>query len=82
MDIKIRRLLERFPEHSDAIKSLHDTNEKFGDLIADHHDVSEEFETMKGADRESQHGRAAELKSRRAALEEELLTLMENHQRI
>lgn len=35
------RLKERFPERADAIKSLSETNAKFKNLIADHHDASE-----------------------------------------
>ena len=82
MDIHIRRLLERFPEHSDTITTLNDTNELFRDLIADHHAVSEELEGMSEAEKESEHGRAEELKSRLASLEEKMQMAMETHQRV
>ena len=82
MEPKVRRLLERFPEHSDTIKALNDTNELFRDLIADHHAVSEELEGMSDADKKSEHARAEELKSRLASLEEKMQMAMETHQRV
>lgn len=82
MKKKVQRLLERFPEHSDSIKTLFDTHELFRDLIADHHDASEELEGMSKADQESQYGRAAELKARCAELEEKMRLIMETNLRV
>jgi hypothetical protein len=82
MDKKLLRLLERFPKHGETIKALYDTHELFKDLIADHHAASEELESMSEADRESENGRAAELKARCADLEEEMRMVMETNLRV
>jgi uncharacterized protein YdcH (DUF465 family) len=82
METRIRHLIERFPERTDMIKALSDTNAKFKDLLGDHHDVSEELAKMKRADKESEAGKQAELERRKVALEEELILLMQAHQRI
>ena len=81
MDERTRHLMERFPEHAEAIKSLNETNARFKDLIVDHHDVSDELTKMKRADEESEFERREELQRRRASLEEELILLMAGQQR-
>jgi uncharacterized protein YdcH (DUF465 family) len=82
MDTRLRHLIERFPERTDIIKALNETNAKFKDLLGDHHDVSEELAKMKRADKGSEAGKHAELEQRKVALEEELILLMQAHQRI
>lgn len=82
MEERFRHLIERFPEQTDMIRALSETGARFKDLIGDHHDVSEELARMKRADKESEGGKKAELERRRAALEEELILLMQDHQRI
>ena len=82
MEERSRHLIERFPERTDIIKTLDDTNARFKDLISDHHEVSEELASMKRADKESEAGQRAELERRRANLEEDLILLMQDHQRI
>ena len=82
MESRIRHLIERFPERTDIIRTLNETNTKFKDLLGDHHDVSEELAKMKRADKESEAGKQAELEQRKVALEEELILLMQAHQRI
>jgi uncharacterized protein YdcH (DUF465 family) len=81
MEERIRRLIERFPERADVIRTLSESHARFKDLIGDHHDVSEELSAMKQADRESNAAKFDALQRRRADLEEELILLMENHQR-
>jgi uncharacterized protein YdcH (DUF465 family) len=82
MEERIRRLIERFPEKADVIRALSDSNAKFKDLIDDHHDVSAELSNMTQEDRASNPAQVDELQRRRANLEEELILLMESHQRI
>lgn len=82
MEERIRHLMERFPERAEIIKALSETSARFKDLIADHHEVSEELAKMDPADQESEAGKKAELERRRADLEEELILLMQGHQRI
>lgn len=82
MEERVRHLIERFPERTDIIRALDETNARFKDLIGDHHEVSEELGCIKLADKESEAGKKAELERRRAALEEELILLMQGHQRI
>jgi uncharacterized protein YdcH (DUF465 family) len=77
----IRHLMERFPERAEVIKALSETNARFKDLISDHHEVSEELGKIKLADRESEFSKKDDLERRRAALEEELILLMQGHQR-
>ena len=81
MDERTRHLMERFPEHADAIKSLSETNARFKDLIADHHEVSDELTRMELAEVESEFEHREELQRRRASLEEELILLMVGQQR-
>lgn len=81
MEQRLRHLIERFPERADIIRALGDASAKFKDLIGDHHDVCEELARMTLPDQESQSGRKAELEQRRADLEEELILMMQNHQR-
>lgn len=82
MKDRSRHLIARFPDRTDMIKALDETNARFKDLIGDHHEVSEELASMNRADKESEAGKRAELEQRRAALEEELILLMQGHQRI
>ena len=82
MEERVRRLMERFPEHSEAIKVLGESNAKFKDLLSDHHEVSEELTRMKRADQASEPDRKDELQRRKASLEEELVLLMQAHQRV
>jgi uncharacterized protein YdcH (DUF465 family) len=82
MEEKIRHLIERFPERAEVIRTLGESHARFKDLIGDHHDVSLELSTLKRGDRESNLAKAEELQRRRADIEEELILLMENHQRI
>lgn len=81
MQDALKHLIARFPERADAIRGLFDSNTRFRDLIGDHHDVSSELSRMEAGDRESDAGRFQALERRRADLEEELILLMENHQR-
>ena len=81
MEERTRHLMERFPEHADAIKSLSETNARFKDLIADHHEVSDELTRMELAEVESEFEHREELQRRRASLEEELILLMVGQQR-
>jgi len=81
MEDRIRHLMERFPERAETIKALNETNARFKDLIGDHHEVSEELSKMKLADQQSQAGKKAELEQRRASLEEQLILLLQGHQR-
>ncbi len=81
MDERTRHLMERFPEHADAIKSLSETNARFKDLIADHHEVSDELTRMEPAAEESEFEHREELQRRQASLEEELILLMVGQQR-
>ena len=82
MQERFRHMIERFPEQTDILKALDETNARFKDLIGDHHEVSEELASMKTADKESEASRKAQLEQRRMALEEELILLMQGHQRI
>jgi len=82
MEEKIRHLIERFPERADVIRALSASHTKFQDLIGDHHDVSEELATLEGGGEETDPARLEALQRRRADLEDELMLLMENHQRI
>ena len=82
MQERFRHMIERFPEQTDILKTLDETNARFKDLIGDHHEVSEELASMKTADKESEASRKAQLEQRRMALEEELILLMQGHQRI
>ena len=81
MQDALKRMIERFPERAAAIRGLFESNGRFRDLIGDHHDVSSELSRMEAGERESDAARAQALERRRADLEEELILLMENHQR-
>jgi uncharacterized protein YdcH (DUF465 family) len=82
MDGTIRHMIERFPDKAAIIRSLGESNARFKDLIGDHHAVSEELSGIEKGDRATDRAKVDELQSRRANLEEELVLLMENHQRI
>ena len=81
MEQLYRHLMERFPDRTDIIRSLAETSARFRDLLTDHHEVSVELSKMGLTEREAEAGKADELERRRASLEEELLLLMEGHQR-
>lgn len=78
MEERIRHLIGRFPERTEIIRALGETSAKFKDLIGDHYEVCEELARMKQADQ----GKRAELERRRANLEDELILLIQGHQRI
>ena len=82
LEKRIQRLMERFPERGDVIRALNESSAPFKDLIADHHDVSEELAKMPRADQAGDPAKLEELKRRQSELEEELLLLMEAHQRV
>jgi len=82
MEELYRRLIERFPEHTQIIRTLAETSARFKDLLSDHHEVSAELSKMDAAEREAEFAKKDDLERRRASLEEELLLLMEGHQRI
>lgn len=67
MEERFRHLIERFPERTDIIRALDETSARFKDLIGDHHEVSEELDSMKPADKESEAGKKSQLEQRRAA---------------
>ena len=74
--------IERFPERRDMVRAIDETNARFENQIGDHHEVGEELASMTRADKESEARRTAELEQRRPALQDELILLMQNHQRI
>jgi len=76
-----RHLIERFPERGDVIRNLAESSAQFRDLLSDHHEVSSELGKLGAAEREAEAGKSERLKRRQASLEEELLLLMEGHQR-
>jgi uncharacterized protein YdcH (DUF465 family) len=78
MEARISHLIERFPDRADVIRALHETQATFKDLIGDHYEVCEELGRTTPAD----EGKRGELERRRAVLEDELMLLMQNHQRI
>lgn len=51
MEDRSRHLIARFPDRTDMIKALDETNARFKDLIGNHHEVSEELASMKRADK-------------------------------
>ena len=82
MEETFRRLLERFPEHTDIIRSLAESNAQFKDLLGDHHEVCGEISKMDLAEQQAEFGKRDDLVRRRASLEEELMLLMQSHQRM
>ncbi len=82
MEETSRHLLERFPERTDIIRSLAETNARFKDLLGDHHEICKEISKMDLAEQEAELGTREDLVRRRASLEEELILLMQGHQRI
>ena len=82
MEETFRHLLERFPERTEIIRSLAETSARFKDLLGDHHEISMEISKMDLAEQEAEFGRREDLVRRRADLEEELILLMEIHQRV
>ncbi len=81
MEELYRHLMERFPERTQIIRTLAETSARFRDLLSDHHEVSAELSTMGPAEREAEFAKTDDLERRRASIEEELLLLMEGHQR-
>lgn len=73
---RIRRVIQRFPEHEESIRELHVTNTGFETLCDRHHRVSEEIDEL-----QKQGGAGAEdldnLKRRRVALEEEIMGILD-----
>ena len=82
MEEIFRHLIERFPEHTNIFRSLAGSNARFKDLLGDHHEVCEELSKTKLADQEAEFGKKDELVRRKVNLEEELMLLMQNHQRV
>ena len=82
MEKLYRHLIERFPEQTDIIRTLAESSARFKDLLGDHHEVCEELSKTKLADQEAEFGRTDELIRRKVNLEEELMLLMQGHQRV
>jgi len=81
MSENIRHLIERFPEMEERIRTLWQTNAAFEALTHRHGEVSEQLQRYAGEGAEP--GREAEeLRRRRAALEEEMMTIMDQSSRV
>lgn len=73
MKEKIAKLIDRFPDHADIIRSLAGSNTRFKDLLMDHHDVHERLARAEAEDDPDK----ANLQSRYRNLEEELVRLIQ-----
>jgi len=82
MEEIFRHMLERFPEHTDIIRSLAKANARFKDLLGDHYEICEEISKAEPADQEAEFGKRDDLVRRKVNLEEELMLLMQGHQRV
>jgi uncharacterized protein YdcH (DUF465 family) len=82
MEDIFRHMLERFPERAGIIRSLAGTNARFKDLLGDHHEICKEISKMDLAEQEASFGTRDDLQRRRANLEEEMMLLMQDHQRV
>lgn len=78
---KIRHLIGRFPDKENEIRQLWQTNAAFESLAHRHSEVSERLRSLSGQGGEP--GREAEeLRRRQAALEDEMLTIMDQSSRV
>jgi uncharacterized protein YdcH (DUF465 family) len=78
---KIRHLIGRFPDREDNIRELWQTNAAFESLAHQHSEVSGCLHRLSGGDPETSHN-AEILRRRQAALEEEMLIIMDQSSRV
>lgn len=78
---KIRHLIGRFPDREDNIREQWQTNAAFEALVHQHSEVSDRLHRLSGGDPESSHD-AGELRRRQAALEDEMLIIMDQSSRV
>lgn len=74
---RLRHLLSRFPEHERSIHDLHGSNAEFQALCDEYTDVAEQLEGLSSEDQSDAPEQIHELRHRRAALEEQLLGIIE-----
>ncbi len=78
---KIRHLLGRFPNKEEKILELWQTNAAFESIAHRHSEVSDRLHSLSGQGAEP--GREAEeLRRRQAALEEEMMFIMDQNSRV
>jgi uncharacterized protein YdcH (DUF465 family) len=74
-----QHLLDRFPEHAQAIHDLSQGNAAFEELVHRYGDVVERLRDLGSAPKEAPAEEVANLKKRRAAVEEELLLMINSN---
>jgi uncharacterized protein YdcH (DUF465 family) len=76
----LRHLIERFPEHEAALETLSGSSANFDTLCAEYGEMANRLNRLtKGGE----PGREAdELRRRRAAIEDELLAMMQQNARV
>ncbi|MCC2112225.1 MAG: hypothetical protein KDJ16_09350 [Hyphomicrobiales bacterium] len=73
---KIKKMIERFPEHAESIKALGKSSARFRDLLSDFHGVEERLQSRRGAD---DPGSLDDLERRHRHLRQELVMLIQGY---
>ena len=72
-----RRVLDRFPDYRQRIMDLCDTSANFNGLCQEYGSISEAISRLDGSSQPNAKVEAEGLRRRRAALEDELLAMMQ-----
>ena len=76
MEEKIARLMQRFPDHRDIIRSLSTSSAPFQDLINEHHDT---HRRLTRSDMEYDRARREDAERHLRHLEEEMIRLIQGY---
>lgn len=72
-----RRVLDRFPDYRQSIMDLYDASANFNGLCRDYGSMSEAIGRLEGSSEPNAEVEREGLRRRRAALEDELLAMMQ-----
>lgn len=82
MNDTIRRMIERFPEYKDVIVELDEPGSNFNALCQAFEDVEAKLRAQESSPEADAEQETLRLRRRRADLEQELLAMMQQTQRV
>ncbi len=82
MSAVVRHLMERFPQFETIIDELITTNTSFDELCREYGEINEHLDGLQVETDPADADKADQMRHRRAALEEEMLLIMEANARV
>ncbi len=77
-----KRIIARFPEYQRTIVSMREPGSNFNTLCHEYEEVEDELNRLEASSEADAEARADRLRQRRDALEQELLAMMQQTQRV